>query len=208
MKKVMMMVLAMAISSGAAGALELEKINANDISKMAQEARTAIPEPQLARVTRTAAPITVPVDFKSPAFAELLINSLNVKPQLVSMAGGQSYVYKVGEGLTCYKSVPAGVNPASAAKARYSCAINPAGGWKFMGMESYGSGDNRAFTLALYSALKVKETNDEGMLSKSLQLDRPDSDGGTERNLLHCLNMGAEGEAMGFRPSCQLINAL
>lgn len=208
MKKVMMTALALAIGSVAAGAAELESVNVKDVVQMAQEARTAVPEPQLVRVTKAAVPIKASVDFKSSAFAELLINSLNVKPQLVSMAGSQSYVYKVGEGLTCYKSVPAGVNPAAAPKARYSCAINPAGGWKFMGMESYGSGDNRAFTLALYNALKIKETNDEGMLSKSLQLDRPDSDGGTERNLLHCLNMGAEGEAMGFRPSCQLINAL
>lgn len=81
----------------------------------------------------------------------------------------------------------------------YSRLISPAGGWKAMGMESYGAGDNREFSLALYAALNVKETNDEGMKAKGLELERPDGDGGTERNQLYCIKPSAEMEAMGFR---------
>lgn len=209
MNKIILAVLAAVISSGAVKAAELENISAKDIVKMAQEARVAIPEPKAGAVTKAAKPITADVNFRSAPFAELLVNSLNVAPKLVVMAGGQSYVYKVGEGLTCYKSFATDIHlPNQPNKARYSCAISPAGGWKAMGMESYGAGDNRVFSLALYAALKVKETNDEGIKTRSIELERPDGDGGTERNLLSCINPSSEMEAMGFRPTCQLINGL
>ena len=213
MKKIIMTVIAVAMCSGAANAVELEGISAKDVVKMTRETQTVVPEPQKLittdKATKAAKPITGPVDFKSPAFAELLINSLNVKPKLVVMAGGQSYIYKVGEGLTCYKSFATDMpQPNQPHKARYSCAIYPAGGWKFMGMESYGAGDNREFSLALYAALKVKETNDEGMKTKGVELERPDGDGGTERNQMYCINPSAEMESMGFRPTCQFLNAL
>ncbi|MDO8803409.1 MAG: hypothetical protein Q7R35_03165 [Elusimicrobiota bacterium] len=213
MKKIIMAVIAAAVSSGAVNAAELGNISAKDVVKMAQEARTAIPEPQKSittdKATKAAKPITAAVDFKSPAFAELLINSLNVKPKLLLTAGGQSYMYKVGEGLTCYKSIGTDIHtPNVPQKTGYYCSINPAGGWKAMGMESYGAGDNREFSLALYAALKVKETNDEGMKTKGLELERPDGDGGTERNQMYCIKPSAEMEAMGFRPTCQFLNAL
>lgn len=213
MKKIMIAMAAIAISAGAVNAGELENISSKDVAKMTQGAKIPVPEPAksaaIINITKAAKPITAPVDLKSPAFAELLINSLNVKPKLVVMAGGQSYVYKVGEGLTCYKSFATDMpGPNQPHKARYSCAINPAGGWKFMGMESYGSGDNRGFSLALYAALNVKETNDEGMKTKGLELEQPDQDGGTERNQVYCINPSPEMEKMGFRPTCQLLNAL
>lgn len=213
MKRIIIAVIAAAASSGVLNAAELENISAKDIVKITQEARTAIPEPHKSivadKAAKAAKPITAAVDFKSPAFAELLINSLNVKPKLLLMAGGQSYMYKVGEGLTCYKSIGTDIHqPNVPQKTGYYCSINPAGGWKAMGMESYGAGDNRVFSLALYAALKVKETNDEGIKTRSIELERPDGDGGTERNLLSCINPSAEMEAMGFRPTCQLINGL
>ncbi|MBI4656607.1 MAG: hypothetical protein HY746_07665 [Elusimicrobia bacterium] len=213
MKKAIIAVIAITIISNIVNAFELENINAKDVVKMSQETQTVVPEPTesitINNETKVAAPITAPVYLKSPAFAELLINSLNIKPKLVTMGGGQSYVYEVGAGLTCYKSFYTDMPlPNQPHKARYSCAINPAGGWKFMGMESYGSGDNREFSLALYKTLKVKEINEEGVKIKSLALEQPDQDGGTERNLLSCINPGPEAEAMGFRPACQLINAL
>ena len=213
MKKIIMTVIAVAISSSVVNAVELEGISAKDVVKMTRETQTVVPEPQklivVDKATKTAKPITAPVDFKSPAFAELLINSLNVKPKLLLMAGGQSYMYKVGEGLTCYKSIGTDVHvPNVPNKTGYHCSINPAGGWKFMGMESYGAGDNREFSLALYAALKVKETNDEGMKTKAVELERPDGDGGTERNQMYCINPSAEMESMGFRPTCQFLNAL
>ena len=209
MNKILMAVIAAIISSGAVKAADLENISAKDIVKMTREARTMIPEPEIAPMTKAAKPITAEVNFKSRPFAELLVNSLNVAPKLVVMAGGQSYVYKVGEGLTCYKSFATDIHvPNTPHKANYSCVISPAGGWKAMGMESYGAGDNRKFSLALYAALKVKETNDEGIKTKSIELERPDGDGGTERNLLSCINPSAQMEQMGFRPTCQLINGL
>ena len=208
MKKVIITVIAVAMCSGAVNALELENISAKDIVKMTRETQTVVPEPQklimAAKTTKAAQPITDLVFFKSGAFAELLTNSLNVKPEPVVMAGVQSYRYKVGKGLTCYKRPL----PSQPHMASYSCAIIPAGGWKFMGMESYGAGDNREFSLALYAALNVKETNDEGMKTKAVKLERPDGDGGTERNQMYCINPSAEMESMGFRPSCQFLNAL
>jgi hypothetical protein len=77
-----------------------------------------------------------------------------------------------------------------------------------MGMESYGSGDDSEFTLALFEALKVKAKNEGGMLIKSIELNVPDQAGGTERNLLSCMKPGPEAAAMGFRPTCQLLNGL
>lgn len=213
MKKIIMAAIAAAISAGVVNAVELENMTAKDVVKMASETRAVLPEPQKAitadKATKAAKPITAAVDFKSPAFAELLINSLNVKPKLLLMAGGQSYMYKVGEGLTCYKSIGTDVHvPNVPQKTGYHCSINPAGGWKFMGMESYGAGDNREFSLALYAALEVKETDDQGIKTKGLELERPDGDGGTERNQMYCIKPSAEMEAMGFRPTCQFLNAL
>jgi len=213
MKKIILTLIAVAISSSAVKAAELGTLNAKDVAGLTREAQALIPEPIVTRpagkTVRAAKPITEGVNFKSAPFAELLINSLNVKPALVAMAGGQSYVYKVGAGLTCYKSFATDIQaPNAPRKANYSCVINPAGGWKAMGMESYGAGDNRAFSLALYAALAVKESNDEGIRTRTLELERPDGDGGTERNQLSCINPTAEIEAMGFRPTCQFINAL
>ncbi len=213
MNRIVMMIIAIAVTSGGVNALELEKISLKDVAKLTRETQTVVPEPQKSitpdMVAKAAKPITAPVDLKSPAFAELLINSLNVQPKKVLMAGGHGYIYEVGAGLTCFKSFALTAPPNSqAGKARYACAINPAGGWKFMGMESYGSGGNREFSKALYAALKVKEKNDEGIKTRTLELDQPDSDGGTERNQLHCINPSPELELMGLRPTCQLINAL
>ena len=213
MKRILIAAIAIAVSSGFSGAVELEEVSAKDVTRLAQEARLEVPGPAdlslAGKAMKAASPITGAVDFKSPPFAELLVNSLKVTPELVVMAGGQSYVYKVGEGLVCYKSFSTDVHlPSEPRKARYSCVIKPAGGWKFMGMESYGSCDNRAFSLALYDALKVKEINDEGIRSKALELERPDGDGGTERNQLSCINPAPDIAAMGFRPTCQFLNAL
>ncbi|MEI7528968.1 MAG: hypothetical protein WCK76_08480 [Elusimicrobiota bacterium] len=217
MKKTIMAAIAVVICSGVVNAQELRSISAKDVVRMAQgtQASASAAAPfqvnpvSTAKAAKAAAPITSAVDFKSPAFAELLINSLKVKPELVTMGGGQSYIYKVGTGLTCYKSFATDMPlPNAPRKAHYACSINPAGGWKFMGMESYGAGSNREFSLALYAALNVNETSEEGMNMKVLELERPDSDGGTERNQLVCNKPDPKVEAMGFRPTCQFLNAL
>lgn len=197
-----------AVVSGAYAQTALDSLSSAG-SVPAEVAAAGVPEPQLDVVPRAAKPITAEVQFKSRPFAELLVNSLNVKPKFVVMPGGMSYVYKIGEGLTCYKSFADDIRlRKEPPKPVYSCVISPAGGWKALGMESYGAGDNRKFSLELYAALKVKETNDEGIRTKSLALERPDGDGGTERNHLSCVNPSPELEAMGFRPTCQLINGL
>lgn len=213
MKRVITMAIAVVLGAGAANALDLEGISAKDVAGMTQEAKINVPEPSKGiapeNTARAATPIASPVNFKSPAFAELLINSLKVKPELVMMGGGQSQIYKVGGGLICYKSFATDIHlPNEPRKANYACAINPAGGWKAMGMEGYGSGSNREFSLALYAALKVKEVKEEGMATKTLELDLADPAGGTERNLLSCVKPSAEIEAMGFRPVCQFLNGL
>ena len=46
------------------------------------------------------------------------------------------------------------------------------------------------------------------METKQIQLDVKDPRGGTERNLLTCMKPSREVMEMGFRPTCQLINAL
>jgi hypothetical protein len=213
MRKAMLTMVAVVLSSSAVGAFDLGRMSAKDVATVSPETPTVVSAPvnglTVSDVTKAAGPITSPVALKSPAFAELLVKSLNVEPKLLQMAGGQSYLYKVGDGLTCYKSYRNDIHlPDISNKARYSCEINLAGGWKSMGMESYGSGDNREFSIALYNALNVKEMNEEGVKIKTLEFEQPDQDGGTERNQIGCSVPTPEVEAMGLRPSCQLLNAL
>lgn len=212
MKNMMMIVLAVALSAGVGNAIELAGVGAKEAAVLARELNVPaeVPAPVSADRDRKAAkPITKAVSFKSPAFAELLVNSLKIKPELVIMAGGQSYVYKVGNGLVCYKSFVTDIQlPNEPRKAVYSCSILPEGGWKFMGMEGHGSGDNRDFSLALYAAMNAKAANEGGMKIKALALDLPGHNGGTERNLLSCMNPGPEVAALGFRPACEFINGV
>ncbi|MDP2866297.1 MAG: hypothetical protein Q8O90_08645 [Elusimicrobiota bacterium] len=205
MKNITMIVMTVALFAGVGNAIELEGVDAKGAAALAQELSATAEVPAAVPVDRVpkASHIWKAVSFKSPAFAELLVNSLKVKPELVVMAGGQSYVYKVGNGLVCYKSFATDIQlPNVPRKASYSCSILPEGGWKLIRIGAYGAADNRDFSLALYEALNVKAVSGVGMNTKTLEL------GGDEINQLFCMSPRPEGVAMGFRPYCEFINAL
>jgi hypothetical protein len=82
------------------------------------------------------------------------------------------------------------------------------GGWNYLGSENYGSGDQEKLTKALYDSLQIKETTEEGMNFKTIELNVPDPRGGTERNQLTCIRPGKEARSYGLRDTCQLLNAL
>jgi hypothetical protein len=155
-----------------------------------------------------ATPIKEAVDFSNEKFAELVTKALhqNIRGQKVMRAGGWSMIYRVASGLVCMEnhgfSRPGASSPAS-----YSCAIYPEGGWAFMGMESYGSGRNEAFSKTLYDALDVAETREEDFTSKQIEFNEESSSGGTDRNQLVCLRPTKRGEDF-VKHSCQLINNL
>ena len=82
------------------------------------------------------------------------------------------------------------------------------GSWNYFGMESYGSGDKGLLTKKLYDSLKIKETSEDGMKFKTIELNVADPHGGTERNQLVCTRVGKEAEGLGLRDTCQVLNAL
>jgi len=82
------------------------------------------------------------------------------------------------------------------------------GGWNYFGMESYGSGNKGTLTKKLYDSLSIKETSEDGMKFKTIELNVADPHGGTERNQLVCTRVGKEAEDLGLRDTCQVLNAL
>lgn len=88
-----------------------------------------------------------------------------------------------------------------------SCSLTK-GGWNYFGNEAYGSGDQEKLTKKLFDSLSIKETVEEGMKFKTIELNVADPRGGTERNLLSCTRVGKEAEQLGLRDTCQVINAL
>lgn len=88
-----------------------------------------------------------------------------------------------------------------------SCKLTK-GAWNYFGMESYGSGDKGVLTKKLYDTLKIKETTEDGMKFKTIELNVADPHGGTERNQLVCTRVGKEAEDLGLRDTCQVLNAL
>lgn len=83
-----------------------------------------------------------------------------------------------------------------------------AGGWKYFGMESYGSGDQGLATKKLYDSLNIKATTEDGMKFKTIELNVEDPHGGTERNQLVCTRVGKQAEELGLRDTCNVLNAL
>jgi hypothetical protein len=81
-------------------------------------------------------------------------------------------------------------------------------GWRSMGMEVYGSGFKQNLTKSLFDSLSIKATTEEGMKFKTIELEVPDQDGGTERNLLSCTRVGKQAEELGLRDTCEVINGL
>lgn len=155
-----------------------------------------------------AEPIREAVELKNAEFAELVTKAIrkNVKGKTVRRVGGSSVVYRVEKGLECSENTA--LVSGGRKETSYSCVILPEGGWNYFGMESYGSGDNEKFSRALFKALDVKAEGEEGIETKTLELNVEDPRGGTERNQLTCMNPGREASEMGFRPTCQLVNAL
>ena len=210
MKTLIILTLTLALCAGAANALELEKIGAREVDAITSgiDLPAAVPVPA-DRAMEAGAHIQKAVTFKSQPFAELLVKSLKTKPVFEQMFGGQSYVYKGGDGLTCRRTfINDNAHPGQPVDAGHYCSILPTGRWKLMGMESYGSGDDQEFSLALFEALKVKAKDEGGMFIKSIELDVPDQAGGTERSLLTCMKPGPQVAAMGFRPTCEFVNGL
>lgn len=157
----------------------------------------------------TPQPVRETVDIKNSKFAEAITKAIekNVKPQSVTRVGGNGLIYIVAKGFECEKST------ATAAGRRtnetsYSCRILGDAGWNYLGSETYGSGSNQSFSLALYAALDVQEKSEEGIARKTIEMNVPDPRGGTERNLLSCIKPSDKLSRMGMRASCQLINAL
>jgi len=210
MKNLTILTLTLALCAGAANALELEKIGAREAAALASGIELPAAGPVLAdRGLAAGQHIQKEVGFKNRAFAELLVRSLKTKPVFEQMFGGQRYAYKVGDGLACYRTFVNDAHvPGQPVDAGHYCSILPTGRWKFMGMESYGSGDDQEFSLALFEALNVKAKNEGGIYIKSIELEMPDQAGGTERNQLTCMKPGPQAAAMGFRPTCQFMNGL
>lgn len=152
--------------------------------------------------------IKEPVPFKNDQFSALVLKALkkSVKPVAERHAGADVAVYTVEKGLEC-REVTALVSGGKKRTTAY-CSMLPEGKWKYMGMESYGSGDNEKFSLALFAALDVKASNEQGIQIKTIELNVADPRGGTERNQLSCVKPGQSAVRMGFRPTCQLTNAL
>lgn len=153
------------------------------------------------------APITGPVDFANEKFAKMVTLALkkNITPKREVRAGGSSDYYVVARGLTCAENRGFS-RPGAPSKVSYSCSILPAGGWRFMGMESYGSGSNEEFSKALYDALSTPATREDDFTAKTLELNE-ETGRGTDRNQLICMRPTKRGE--GFvKNSCQFINNL
>ncbi|NUM88532.1 MAG: hypothetical protein HUU37_04935 [Bdellovibrionales bacterium] len=153
-------------------------------------------------------PITESVDFGNAKFAELVTKALkkNILGKKELRAGGWSMEYKVGKGLTCSEH-HGYIRPGGPEKVTYSCSIHPAGGWRFMGMESYGTGSNEKFSKALYDALDLPAEKLEDFATiKKIEFDEQ-TGRGTDRNQLSCIRPTESGEA-NFNHSCQLINNL
>lgn len=156
-------------------------------------------------------PIQEAVVLASEPFAVLVLENLSsntLKRTTVRLAnGGHHTIYSLASGLSCTQSV-APLTPGNPARRHTSCSIMPEGGWRRLGPNTYGSGSSEEFSVALFRALKVKAVRESGISIKTLELNRPDGDGGTERNQLSCAMPNASAVRMGFRPSCSLIDAL
>lgn len=88
-----------------------------------------------------------------------------------------------------------------------SCSLTK-GGWNYFGNEAYGSGNQDKLTKKLYDSLSIKETMEDGMKFKTIELNVADPHGGTERNQISCTRVGKEAEQLGLRDTCQVLNAL
>lgn len=153
-------------------------------------------------------PIKEDIAIESGKFSQMIFDAIakNTKGKIVRTVGATLKIHKIGNGLSCAKIT--GLVSGGKKKISYSCSLLKSGGWKDLGSKSYGSGDNRRFSEALYEALDAEETKDEGFSLKSIQLEVPDGQGGTERNHLGCIKPTPDGEKFGLRSTCQIINAL
>jgi hypothetical protein len=152
--------------------------------------------------------IREPVEVKSAEFSLLLTKALkkNVKPVAERRVGADVAVYTVANGLQCRET--SALVSGGRKKITANCSILPEGKWRYMGSEAYGSGDNEKFSKALFAVLDAAVKTEEGIQTKTLELNVADPRGGTERNQLVCMNPDKNAVRMGFRATCQLLNAL
>ena len=151
-----------------------------------------------------ATPITEDVVLVNNEFSKAIYQALEgqiIPVHQNMMAGSVAYLITIDDGFSCMKST-------TKKKTSYTCALLVAGGWKAMGMESYGSGKNAVLSELLFESLDAPMVDEDGIQMKSIELDVADKDGGTERNQIVCYNPLAEAKEMGFRSTCQIINAL
>jgi hypothetical protein len=155
----------------------------------------------------TPTPLKTDVALKNAKFSEAIYKSLEKKLTVYRSGTHQSadQFVVIKDLITCTKSITLNRNNTPVTK--YGCTLLK-NGWRSMGMETYGSGNKQELTKALFDALSVKATTDEGIKFKTIQLDVPDQDGGTERNLLSCTRLSKEAEEMGLRDTCEVINGL
>lgn len=149
-------------------------------------------------VMAASSPILENVQVKNKKFAELIF--VAIKNKAPTRTSGAITAATIPGLITCQSIV-------GVAKTDFNCWLLK-GGWNYFGSEAYGSGDQEVATRKLYDALKLRETTDEGIKFKTIELNVPDRTGGTERNLLSCTRMAPEHRQMGFRDTCQIINAL
>ena len=143
-------------------------------------------------------PILENVQVKNKKFAELIF--IAIKDKAPTKTSGAITAATIPGLITCQSIV-------GVVKTDFNCWLLK-GGWNYLGSEAYGSGDQEKATRELYNALKLRETNEEGIKFKTIELNVPDRTGGTERNQLVCTRMAPVHRQMGFRDTCQLINAL
>lgn len=152
-------------------------------------------------------PIRDNVALKNEKFSKLIYTALkkNIKPQVVVRTGASQNVIEVKGLITCSensKLVSGGKTVQT-----HKCVLKE-GAWNELGRDIYGSGDNEKGTKLLYASLALKAEKDEAFTTKQIEYNTPDSNGGTERNLLNCMAPNKLGEQYGLRSSCQLINAM
>ncbi|MGE0761755.1 MAG: hypothetical protein AB7N80_00615 [Bdellovibrionales bacterium] len=155
-------------------------------------------------------PLKKEVEVTNTTFAQLIWEALsqNLTPEVDNRIGFSETTYNVDMGLSCSRQWGSGAPVRGKSRYKFSCVLLPDSGWRDMGSKTYGSGSNEKFSRSLYNALGVEEVVEEGLGTKAIELNVPDGEGGTERNLLTCISPKTKKAKEFFRTSCSLMNAL
>lgn len=143
-------------------------------------------------------PLKQNVPLKNRQFSQKIYEALSKKLNVTRSGAVETLGIK--NLITCSKTTTGSTK-------EYSCTLLKEG-WRYMGSEVYGSGQKQDLTNQLYDALSVQVIEESGIKTKTIELNVPDRDGGTERNLLNCTRLARELEEMGLRNTCDVMNAL